>query len=56
MNHQSSAEERRDFYLSKAQEAEDRATYVKDLEARRMMTQIAESWRLLAQKVRDYPV
>jgi hypothetical protein len=56
MHGQSSAEERREFYLSKAQEAEQRATQVKDLEARRMMTQIAESWRLLAQKIRDYPV
>ena len=55
MADQQRAEERRKFCLGKAEEAEERAVQVKDLESRRIIEQIAQSWRLLARNTRDYP-
>jgi hypothetical protein len=37
-----------DLYLSKAAEAEKHAARARSRDAKRLLTQIAESWRLLA--------
>jgi hypothetical protein len=55
MADQQRAEERRKFCLGRAEEAGERAVQVKDLESRRIIEQIAQSWRLLARNTRDYP-
>jgi len=56
MDQPENAEQRREAYLAKACDAEERAASMRDVETRRVLLQIAESWRLLAEKIRDYPV
>ena len=45
----------REYYLSKAAEAEQKAAGVNDLEARRTWLNIARSWRTLADQVAAPP-
>ena len=42
------AERKREFYLAKAQEAEDATLHAADDNERALLNQIAQSWRLLA--------
>lgn len=50
-----SAQQRRQTYLAKAKEAESLAQHTEDLDARRLMLQIAQSWRLVAASTREPP-
>jgi len=45
------AQERREYYLNRAREAEALAVEVKDTEARASLLQLAEGWRQLAEHV-----
>jgi outer membrane PBP1 activator LpoA protein len=41
-------EQKQEFYLAKAQEAEDAAKHAADENERALLLQISQSWRLLA--------
>ena len=44
---------KREFYLAKAQEAEEAARQAKDSNEHTLLLQIVQSWRLLAGRFRD---
>jgi len=52
MSQPKSTDEHRASYLARAKEAEEHAARTSDLETKRLLLQIAESWRLLAHNVR----
>ena len=51
MSQPKSTDEQRISYLARAKETEEQAARTSDLETKRLLLQIAESWRLLALNV-----
>ena len=53
MSQPKSTDEQRVPYLARAKETEEQAARTSDLETKRLLLQIAESWRMLALNVGD---